>query len=75
MAAIARVAEVPAADLSDDTDLIAVGLDSLGFMRLVNELRVLGLPVTYADLAGEPTLGAWWARIASILAHNPYLAA
>lgn len=72
---IARVAEVPSAEIQDDTNLSTLGLDSLSMMRLVNELRVHGLPVTFQDLAGEPTPGAWWARIAKILAANPYLAA
>jgi mycobactin phenyloxazoline synthetase len=72
---IARVAEVSPEDIQDGTDLIALGLDSLSFMRLVNELRVHGLPVTYQDLADQPTVGAWWARISHVLATNPYLAA
>jgi aryl carrier-like protein len=73
--AIAGVAKVSPEDLRDGTDLAALGLDSLGFMRLVNELRVHGLPVTYEDLSGEPTIGAWWARVDRILRANPYLAA
>jgi bifunctional isochorismate lyase/aryl carrier protein len=72
---IARVAEVSAEDIHDDTELSTLGVGSLGLMRLVNELRVHGLPVTYQDLADEPTLGAWWTRIAKLLAANPYLAA
>jgi aryl carrier-like protein len=72
---VARVAEVPPGAIRDDTNLSTLGLDSLSMMRLVNELRVHGLPVTFDDLAGEPTFGAWWARIAGILAANPYLAA
>jgi aryl carrier-like protein len=72
---VARVAEVSAGDIHDDTELSTLGVSSLGLMRLVNELRVHGLPVTYQDLADEPTLGAWWTRIAKLLAANPYLAA
>lgn len=72
---IARVAEVSPDEIRDDTELTALGLDSLGFMRLVNELRVHGLPVTYQDLADQPTVEAWWARIAHVLRTNPYLAA
>lgn len=75
VATIARVADVPAEDIQDGADLTALGLDSLGFMRLVNELRVHGLPVTYQDLADQPTVDAWWARISHVLRTNPYLAA
>ena len=75
VATIARVAEVAPEDIQDGTDLTALGLDSLGFMRLVNELRVHGLPITYQDLADKPTVDAWWARISHVLRTNPYLAA
>jgi aryl carrier-like protein len=73
--AIVRVTSASRADIEDSTDLLALGLDSLGVMRLVNELRVHGLPVTYQDLLGEPTLDGWWARITALLRANPHLAA
>lgn len=73
--AVARVAETSREDIHDGTDLTNLGLDSLGLMRLVNELRVHGLPVTYQDLAGKSTLGEWWATISYLLRTNPYLAA
>jgi aryl carrier-like protein len=44
-------------------------------MRIVNMLRVRGLPVTYHDLAHEQTLDVWWARISHLLRVNPHLAA
>lgn len=72
---ISHVTGVSREDIHDDTDLFTLGLDSLGAMRLVNECRVHGLPVTYQDLADEPTLGAWWARISQLLRANPHLAA
>lgn len=73
--AVARVAETSREDIHDGTDLTNLGLDSLGLMRLVNELRVHGIPVTYQDLAGKSTLGEWWATISYLLRTNPYLAA
>ena len=73
--AIVRVTSASRTDVEDSTDLLALGLDSLGVMRQVNELRVHGLPVTYQDLLGEPTLDGWWTRIAALLRANPHLAA
>ena len=73
--AIAGVTDASRADIETCGDLLALGLDSLGVMRLVNELRVHGLPVTYQDLADEPTLDGWWARISALLRANPHLAA
>ncbi len=72
---VARLARVSHEDLHGDTDLTAAGLSSVAVMALVNEWRVLGLPVTYRDLAETPTVDAWWSRIARLLAANPYLAA
>ena len=72
---IARVTEASRADVETSTDLLALGLDSLGVMRLVNELRVHGLPVSYQDLTDEPTLDGWWGRISTMLRNNPHLAA
>ncbi|MFL6124570.1 phosphopantetheine-binding protein [Actinophytocola sp.] len=62
-------------DIERATDLLALGLDSLSVLRLVNELRVHGLPVTYQDLADEPTLDGWWGRVSALLRANPHLAA
>ncbi|MDQ3787690.1 MAG: hypothetical protein M3422_10665 [Actinomycetota bacterium] len=50
-------------------------LSSVEVMRVVNMLRVRGVPVTYRELAAEPTFDAWWARISGLLAANPHLAA
>jgi aryl carrier-like protein len=72
---IARMAGVSREDVRPATDLTALGLGSLDILRLVNEYRVRGLPVTYQELAAEPTLDAWWARISHLLRANPYLAA
>ena len=64
---IARVAGVSHEDVH--------ALSSVDVMRVVNTLRVRGLPVTYRELAAEPTFDAWWARISHLLEANPHLAA
>ncbi|WP_157252094.1 non-ribosomal peptide synthetase [Nonomuraea typhae] len=53
--------------IADDADLIGLGLDSLRAMRLVGRWRRAGARIVFADLAGETTLGAWWALVSSRL--------
>ena len=67
---IARVAGVSHEDIAGP-----LPLSSVDVMRVVNLLRVRGLPVTYRDLAEEPTLDAWWTRVHHALRANPHLAA
>ncbi|PZT72589.1 MULTISPECIES: phosphopantetheine-binding protein [unclassified Streptomyces] len=45
--------------IEPDANLIHVGLGSLEMMRLVNQWRRNGLPVSFRELAAEPTLEAW----------------
>jgi len=40
-------------------DLIRRGLDSIGVMRITNELRRMGFEVKFAELMAEPSLHAW----------------
>ena len=72
---VARMAGVSREDAHAATDLTALGLGSLDILRVVNECRMCGLPVTYQELAAKPTLDAWWTRISHLLRTNPYLAA
>lgn len=60
-------------DIPADADLVELGLDSLDVMRLVNEWRVRGLPVTFRELATAPTIDRWWARVEELRRANPYL--
>lgn len=65
---IARVTEV-------SHEEVPLPLSSLDVMRIVNMLRIRGLPVTYQDLAADLRLDAWWTRISHLLRENPHLAA
>jgi dihydroaeruginoic acid synthetase len=47
------------ASLSDDDDLLGYGLDSIRLMYLQERLRAQGVVVTFADLSGRASLGAW----------------
>jgi aryl carrier-like protein len=42
--------------VADDANLLRLGVDSLGIMRLVNRLRRAGVRVSYRDISAEPTL-------------------
>ncbi len=65
---IARVAEVSHED-------VPLPLSSVDVMRIVNMLRIRGLPVSYQDLASDPSFDAWWTRISHLQRENPHLAA
>ncbi len=72
---VAAVTGVSHVDVAGDADLTALGLDSLAVMRLVNEWRVRGIPVTFRQLAEEPTLDAWHTVLTNLLRANSHLAA
>ncbi len=46
-----------------DENLMDYGLDSLEVMNLVAELDKRGIKVSFEELAGTPTLNAWWALV------------
>lgn len=58
-AAVAELVGLDPAQISDDTDLVLLGLDSLGVMRLVNGWRREGIRVSSRSLVAAPTLAAW----------------
>lgn len=71
---VALLARVSHEDIRGDDDLTVL-LSSLDMLRLVNEWRVRGLPVSFRELISAPTLDAWWDKLAHLLRANPYLAA
>ncbi|KMS70851.1 peptide synthetase [Streptomyces viridochromogenes] len=44
---------------SDDDSLITWGLDSITLMKIAGGWRRRGIPISFAELAKEPTLRAW----------------
>jgi aryl carrier-like protein len=50
---------MPPTKIPNDADLVALGMNSLELMTVVNRLRRQGIPVTYDALATQPTLDAW----------------
>lgn len=57
------VSEVLGADqseLSDEDDLIDLGLDSIRVMRLVEKWRAVGAETSFVELAETPTINGWY---------------
>ncbi|WP_280402915.1 non-ribosomal peptide synthetase, partial [Nocardia carnea] len=50
---------VPVDDLTDDADLLGLGIDSVTVMRISGLMRKAGWRVEFRDLVRNPTLGAW----------------
>src|ERR1022692_4037370 len=59
LAMIAETLGTPASGLSDDDELLYLGLDSIQVMRLASRWRRAGIDVTYAELIERPTVGQW----------------
>jgi aryl carrier-like protein len=62
---IAARLDIPPAEILGDASLVALGMNSLEIMTIVNRLRRQGIPVTYDALATQPTFDAWWQVIIS----------
>ncbi|MFI9531895.1 phosphopantetheine-binding protein [Nocardia fusca] len=60
---LAEVLFVEPAELTADTDLADLGLDSLRLTTLVEGWRDTGARIGFAELAEEPVLGAWFTRL------------
>lgn len=50
-----------------DVNVVQLGLDSLGMMRVLNRLRRTGVRLSVRELAAEPTLAAWHRSVAGAL--------
>lgn len=62
-AEVADLLDMRAHDLRIDDNLLDCGLDSIRLMTLVERWRRADAPLTFVDLAAEPTLERWWARL------------
>lgn len=57
--AVAAIIGSEPSAIPEDANLIHLGIDSLGMMRLVNRWRRTSIRVSFRELAAEPTLAAW----------------
>ena len=65
---IASYVTEPMNTISDEDYLLDVGIDSITLMTIVEELRQKGFPLTFIQLADEPTIQAWHNLIKQSLA-------
>ncbi|GAA1479863.1 hypothetical protein GCM10009624_03030 [Gordonia sinesedis] len=56
---LAEVLFADVAELTDDTDLLDLGLDSIRMATVVDRWRADGARVRFSDLAEITTVGAW----------------
>lgn len=61
--ALCELAGLQADSLTEDSDLIEMGFDSLLIMRIASLMRRSGAQVEYRDLMESPTPAAWAALI------------
>jgi aryl carrier-like protein len=57
--AVAGIIGVEPEAITHDANLVHLGIDSLGIMRLVNLWRRAGIRVSSRELTANPTLAAW----------------
>ncbi|WP_133492337.1 non-ribosomal peptide synthetase [Alcanivorax sp. 24] len=58
-ACVAAVLELPVDAVSDDGNLIEMGVDSITMMRLASEWRRRGHDISFAQMVSNPRLSAW----------------
>lgn len=63
---VARALDVSADSVGDHDDLIALGLDSIRMMKLAGGWRKRGFVVNFAELAAEPSVGAWFHKLTGL---------
>ncbi|MGK8522553.1 phosphopantetheine-binding protein [Nocardia asteroides] len=56
---VGELTGIPVDELTDEANLLDLGLDSVTVMRISGLLRRAGKRVEYRDLVRDPTLGAW----------------
>jgi aryl carrier-like protein len=66
---VAEVLGIDPATIPDDANLIHLGVDSMGMLRLANRLRRVGIRAPFKELAAEPTLAAWQRQLARAYGH------
>jgi aryl carrier-like protein len=62
---IANLLYLPPDELDDELDLFDAGLDSVRVLSLVEIWRERGLEISFVELAERPTLGDWFALLAT----------
>jgi aryl carrier-like protein len=69
-----QIAEIVGIDpdaVTEDADLMDLGLDSMRAMRLAQRWVQAGVPVEFSELAEEATLRHWWSVLARVMRVAP----
>ncbi|WP_326718391.1 MULTISPECIES: phosphopantetheine-binding protein [unclassified Streptomyces] len=61
--AVAEILHVEPQDIPADANLVHLGVDSLGMMRLVTRWRRQGIRLSSRELMAQPTMAAWQQHI------------
>ena len=57
---IAVILDVPATEITDDTNVLDIGLDSVRLMSLIERWRAAGaVRADLVSLAADPVVGSW----------------
>lgn len=57
---IAEILDVPATEITDDTNVLEIGLDSVRLMSLIERWRAAGaVRADLVSLAADPVVGSW----------------
>jgi aryl carrier-like protein len=68
--AVAGILGIKPEEVPDDANLVRLGVDSLGMMRLVNHWRRQGVRLSSRELIAEPTLAGWQQHIDALREQN-----
>jgi aryl carrier-like protein len=64
--AIAQIVGVGPEEITDDSNLVVLGLGSLEMMRLVTKWRRQGIDADFSELVAQPTVGDWTAHLRAV---------
>ncbi|MFT4127789.1 MAG: phosphopantetheine-binding protein [Gordonia sp. (in: high G+C Gram-positive bacteria)] len=60
IADIAEITQIPVAEITDDTNVLDIGLDSVRLMSLIERWRADGaVTADLVGLAADPVVGSW----------------
>ncbi|MEP9392467.1 MULTISPECIES: phosphopantetheine-binding protein [Gordonia] len=69
---IADILELPASEITDETNVLDIGLDSVRLMSLIERWRAAGaVQADLVALASDPVVGSWVRELTAAAASTP----
>ncbi|MEP9413936.1 phosphopantetheine-binding protein [Gordonia sp. VNQ95] len=69
---IADILELPASEITDETNVLDIGLDSVRLMSLIERWRAAGaVQSDLVALASDPVVGSWVRELTAAAASTP----